>query len=90
MQFISRHWTALLSIFPFLPALGRLAKSGLQWFGDHDLVISRIEDPDWLGAVMRWLLDPPPALILPTLLLGLLLIAADVWRDNRGSMSYSS
>jgi hypothetical protein len=83
MQFISRHWTALLSIFPFLPALGRLLKPVLQWAGDLDLVISRIEDPDWMGIVMWWFLDPPPWVILPALIVGFLLIGADIWRGRR-------
>jgi hypothetical protein len=83
MGFFTRHWGMLLSVFPFLGPFWRVCKLLLQWAGDFDLIISRIEDPDWMGVVVKsiysFFLDPPGYLILPFAVSGFALI----WFDSR-------
>ena len=55
-------------------------KAFVQWAGTFDFVFERFQNPSWIGAVMRFLADPPPWLTLLLMIIGLLLI---YW-DTRG------
>jgi predicted nucleotidyltransferase len=87
MAFIKKHWIAAIGCIWLLNPIW----SGFRWLlallGDLDLVISRYEDPDWMGPVMKgvWeiLLNPPGWSIIPAMIIGLGLIWIDASRAAR-------
>jgi hypothetical protein len=82
MHWIRRHWVALLSAIPLIPTvfkwLGWIVSRG----GDMDFVISRTNDPGWVGTMIGWIINPPGWAILPLIAGGLFLIWLDVRRRS--------
>jgi hypothetical protein len=88
MQLIRNHFLALFGYAAlFGPPVWKAVKPVLQWLGDFDLIISRIEDPDWMGAVMRFILDPPGWLIVVMMIVGIILIFWDGRRTQEVKQS---
>lgn len=81
MGWIKRHWLALLSALPFAPPLFKGIKGLVGLGGDADFIISRSQEPGWVGMMLAWLTDPPGWSILPMILAGLGLIYWDAQRS---------
>ena len=84
MDFLKRHFLQLIGLIGLFGApVWKAIKPFLQLLGDFDLIISRIEDPDWMGVIMRFLLDPPGWLILVLMVIGILLLMWDGRRQPK-------
>lgn len=82
MDWFKRNWRKLGATLLAIEPLWR----GFRWVvgrgGDTDFIISRIEDPSWVGKMINWLINPPawfPALLA---LAAIVLIFWDI-RKNR-------
>ncbi|MGY2806073.1 hypothetical protein [Bradyrhizobium sp. USDA 4506] len=82
MGWIKRHWALLLGLLTWLQPLGRLIKWGVERGGDIDFLISRWSDPGWVGAVIGFILSPPPWMMIPLMIAGAILIAWDYYRHR--------
>ncbi len=82
MHWLRHHWIALLGAIPLIPPtlkwLGWLVSRG----GDVDFVISRTNDPAWVGTMIGWIINPPGWAILPLIAGGLFLIWLHVRRRS--------
>lgn len=79
-MWLVRH---LLSVFGFIlwaPVIFRGVKSIVGFGGDLDFLLSRAQEPGWVGVVLTWMLAPPDWLLLPLIVLGGFLIWLDVNR----------
>jgi hypothetical protein len=60
---------------------------GAKWVvglgGDIDFILSRSQEPGWVGQMINWIIDPPAGAIAPLIVLGFLLIWLDVKRPWR-------
>jgi hypothetical protein len=84
MAWIRRHWLALLGLAPLLPPLIKGIVSLIGYGGSVDFVISRIQEPAWVGDIIRFVVDPPGWSILPLIAFGLVLIYWDLrWRKTQ-------
>jgi hypothetical protein len=84
MNFVRRRIVGLLgALAVFWAVAGKLIKSILQYFGNFDLIISRVEEPSWIGTLghlaLEGFLNPPSWLLIPIVIVGLLLI----WWDRK-------
>jgi hypothetical protein len=75
-----RHVLGLLGALTLLPTVVRLGKAAVGLGGDVDFIISRSNDPGWIRQAVNWLFHPPDWAIAPLIILGLMLIWADVKR----------
>jgi hypothetical protein len=87
MRWIAR-WSGVLGAISLLEPIWRGIKWLLHWLGDFDFVISRIEDPDWMGPMIHWLIDPPGWVTFPALILGVGLLY--IWSGYRRSATNKS
>lgn len=85
MGWIKRHWLSLLGVFAWLQPLWQAIKWLIGRGGDLDFVISRWSDPGWVGAVLSFLLSPPPWMTIPLLIVGTALIAWDYFRHRNAA-----
>jgi hypothetical protein len=76
-----RHWLALAGFLPLIPPATKGVLSLLSVGGNIDFVISRSQEPGWVGQLMNWLIDPPSWMILPLIALGLTCIYWDAKRQ---------
>jgi hypothetical protein len=87
------HWRALLGAASLLEPVWRLIKWLLHWASDFDFVISRIQNPSWVGVVINWLIkwvfDPPAWVTIPALIAGVALIFWDFRRQARRAQEYN-
>ena len=88
-----RHWKAILAAFVGLPSLGAIWRVGwnaLSALGNIDFVISRSQNPGWIGYMINLLLNSPLWLILSGIVIGYLLFrvdnrqSQDRWAGNLG------
>jgi hypothetical protein len=78
---IRRHWLVLAGCLPLIPPATKGALSLVNFGGNIDFVISRSQNPGWVGRMINWLIDPPGWLILPLIALGLTCIYWDAKRQ---------
>jgi hypothetical protein len=83
-RWLRKHWIALLGLLPLIPASFKGVIALITWGGDIDFVVSRSQDPGWVGQMINWLIDPPGWAILPLLSLGLACIFLDSRRRLAG------
>lgn len=84
---IRRHWLAVLAALPFAPPVIKWVAWGVSRGGDADFIISRIEDPGWVGDMIEFVTNPPAWSILPLILAGLGLIYPDFRRNRRSPIA---
>ena len=58
MGWVRRHWLALLGAFFLIPNVVKFLKWLLGLGGDFDFIISRYQDPEWIGAISSGF-EPP-------------------------------
>ena len=80
-RWVKRHWLAIFGAVPLLVPLIRFAKWLVTLGGDVDFLVSRSEDPGWVGAMVNFIIDPPNWSIAPMIMAGLILI----WLDGKRS-----
>ncbi len=80
-------WRTFLGIAALAVASLQGLRALLSWGGEIDFVVSRANDPGWIGTALGWLLNPPPFVIIPLILIGLGLIYWDLRR--RGGLNAS-
>jgi hypothetical protein len=85
------RWLGIFGAISLLEPIWRAIKWLLHWLGDFDFVIFRIEDPDWMGPVIHFFLDPPGWVTFPALFLGVgLLYFWNAYRRSATSKSSSN
>jgi hypothetical protein len=82
MGWIKRHWPSVVGLLAGLQPLWQAIKWLIGRGGDIDFVVSRWSDPGWVGAVINFLLSPPPWMMIPLLIVGSALIAWDYFRHR--------
>jgi hypothetical protein len=80
-----RHWRALAGAATLIPAAIKGALALITFGSDVDFIVSRSQDPGWVGKMINWIIDPPGWAIVPLIVLGLAFIYWDVRR--RGARS---
>lgn len=82
-SWVQGHWRRAIAValLWFLP-LWQFARSIIMLGGDADFVISRSEDPGWVGAMLNFILNPPAWINLPLILAGLAVIYWGTRRNN--------
>jgi hypothetical protein len=88
-MWIRRHWRALVGAFLLLEPIWR----GIKWLitlgGDVDFIVSRSQEPGWVGAVIDTLISPPGWITLPLIVSGLALIYWDTRRSRHALTNVS-
>jgi len=69
-------------LFVVLP-LWKFVRETVSWGGNLDFVISRSQDPGWVGLAINRLLDPPAWSLIPLMLAGFALLWWDVRRTHQ-------
>src|SRR4051794_41031650 len=82
LGWVRRHWIALLGLLPLIPAAFKGALALITVGGDIDFVVSRSQEPGWVGQMIGWLIDPPGWTILPFMLFGFACIYWDTRRKS--------
>lgn len=80
MQFV-RPAFRILGFVALLPSALKAGKWLVGLGGDIDFVISRSQEPGWVGDMTDWLIDPPSWLHIPLMVLGFALIWWGVRKD---------
>ncbi len=72
MTFFKQKWLQILGVVTLcwavlanlvLPLI-KVVMSLLGIVGSLDVVISRYKDPDWIGVIINFLLNPPPGTVI--------------------------
>jgi hypothetical protein len=71
--YLRKHWKSVAGALV-------LVRSLVTYGGDADFVISRMQDPGWVGKMINWLINPPGWATFFLVLTGLALIWWDVAR----------
>lgn len=72
-----------LAAASLVPELWRLLSRAINRLGDIDFLVERAKDPGWIGAMLRFLADPPPYFTVPLMVVGLMLIYRNVNRRSK-------
>jgi hypothetical protein len=78
MSWVRDHWKGIAGSGALLLSLWQAFRTLLSWGGEVDFVISHIQSPGWVGALLGLVLAPPPFLTIALVVLGLLLIFLQV------------
>lgn len=76
-------WRILLGFVALLPALVRGAFWVLGLLGSADFVISRANDPGWVGGMLEVISNPPGWLVAASLVVGFAFFAWELARARR-------
>jgi hypothetical protein len=77
---LRRHWLVLAGVVPLIPAAIKGALALINIGGNIDFVVSRSQDPGWVGQMIDWIIDPSGWAILPLIALGFACIYWDFRR----------
>lgn len=82
MQFLRKHWLAILAIFPNLPWIWIQVVRLFDWGARFDLTIAKLHEAGGVSGLIAFLLNPPAWSIWVTVIGGLLLIYWDTRRQR--------
>ena len=71
-MWIKRHWPMLLAVLANLPSLWRGLVWAFDWGSRVDFAVTKARDIGRIGVVIELFLNPPPWLIFPALLGGVI------------------
>ena len=89
-QWLRTHWPSSVAGLLFVwPILSRIIGKAVQWASTFDFALERFYNPSWIGDVLRFIADPPSAVVWCAVLIGLGLIFWDFswWRKHGASTS---
>jgi hypothetical protein len=89
LNFIRKHWAALLIVIPLLPSIWRGFIHLFDWGARIDLVATKLHEVGGISSALAFLISPPPWLIWPALVLAMLLLLWDRWRQPKGPKEVS-
>lgn len=90
IRFFKAPWRKLVGVGLLLPSGWQFCRWLLEGAGYVDFFNTHIKEPGWVGAVIEWLVNPPPWTFLPTIILGFALILWDERRRARLSAEAQS
>lgn len=89
MGWFKRHWRFWIGLLVSLQPLWRAVKWLVERGGDIDFLVSRWSDPGWVGALITFILSPPPWMMIPLMIAGACFIGWDYVRQRKPPPSKS-
>jgi len=83
MGWIRRHWIGIAAVATLIHPVFTVLRTLVQWGGDVDFIVSRMQDPGWVGAMLQWIVDPPGWAVTLMLLCGIALLVWEVRRKRQ-------
>jgi hypothetical protein len=82
-----KHWLSIIGAIPGVLAIWKGLRAIVSWAGDIDFLVSRSNEPGWIGNVINSLFNIPDPLLALLTVAGFLLILWDLkWRKPKAKL----